>query len=73
MSTPLNTIVCNLPSFPKHYSNEKLFRASLSKYLTVNYKKKEKEQINKASAFHFLAVAVTVDEMGGPFTVKDNS
>ena len=30
MSTPLNTLLCNLPSFHKHYSNEKPFRASLT-------------------------------------------
>ena len=29
LSTPLNTLLCNLPSFHKHYSNEKPFRASL--------------------------------------------
>ena len=30
MSTPLNIVLCNLPSFHKHYSNEKRFRASLN-------------------------------------------
>ena len=31
MPTPLNILLCNLPSFHKQYSNEKPFRASLSK------------------------------------------
>ena len=30
MSTPLNILLCNLPSFHKHCSNEKPFPASLS-------------------------------------------
>ena len=30
MSAPLNTLFCNLPSFHKHCSNEKPFRASLT-------------------------------------------
>ena len=29
MPTPLNILLCNLPSFHKQYSNEKPFRASL--------------------------------------------
>ena len=29
MFTPFDTLLCNLPSFHKHYSNEKPFRASL--------------------------------------------
>ena len=35
MSTPLNTLLCNLPSFHQHYSNEKPFRASLSSVLIL--------------------------------------
>ena len=30
MPTPLNILLCNLPSFHKQYSNEKPFRASLT-------------------------------------------
>ena len=30
MSIPLNTLLCNLPSFHKHFGNEKPFRAPLS-------------------------------------------
>ena len=33
MSTPLNTLLCNLPSFHKHSSNENPFRASLSTHV----------------------------------------
>ena len=35
MPTPLNILLCNLPSFHKQYSNEKPFRASLTGFRTT--------------------------------------
>ena len=35
MPTPLNILLCNLPSFHKQYSNEKPFRASLILAFTI--------------------------------------
>ena len=36
MPTPLNILLCNLPSFHKHYSNKKPFRASFFLMVSMN-------------------------------------
>ena len=51
MPTPLNILLCNLPSFHKQYSNEKPFRASLNSIRALKLSAIVPRILNKKEAF----------------------
>ena len=74
MSTPLNILLCHLPSFHKHYNNEKPFRASLTRRSGVSQQMFTVGMRSCAIAVHFhargfaLPLLVTL-----PFVSQGNS